>query len=193
MNKADMKREAGKLLSVYMCKYEGGHPDLPKPGNGVLEICERGTVFDAGMFAQGFYIPHSALLAAEIKTDEQISKDVTLTRLLTLGVLAFGLKKKRVEKHNYLVVKFKDAAGLEQTVIFEGKKMPEAAGQLAKARQKVATSVPSTSPKTEQPASAPKPTVDIADQIRKLAELKAEGILSEDEFQTKKSELLARM
>lgn len=40
-------------------------------------------------------------------------------------------------------------------------------------------------------ASAAEP--DVADQIRKLAELRDAGIVSEEEFQTKKAELLKRM
>ena len=46
-------------------------------------------------------------------------------------------------------------------------------------------------------AKAPKavspPIHDVADQIRKLAELRTAGILTEDEFQAKKADLLARM
>ncbi len=34
---------------------------------------------------------------------------------------------------------------------------------------------------------------DITDQIRKLGELRAQGLLSEEEFQHKKSELLSRL
>ncbi len=43
-----------------------------------------------------------------------------------------------------------------------------------------------------RPASAPAPQ-DIPDQIRKLSELKDVGILSADEFETKKRELLQRL
>jgi len=43
---------------------------------------------------------------------------------------------------------------------------------------------------TQQQASAP-PAVDRYEQLRKLAELKAEGILSEDEFQAEKARILA--
>ena len=39
--------------------------------------------------------------------------------------------------------------------------------------------------------NAPQP--DIADQIKKLAQLRDEGILTEEEFQTKKTDLLSRM
>ena len=38
-----------------------------------------------------------------------------------------------------------------------------------------------------------KRTLDIPDQIRKLAELKDQGILTEEEFESKKKELLAKM
>jgi Short C-terminal domain len=34
---------------------------------------------------------------------------------------------------------------------------------------------------------------DIADQIKKLADLRDQGVLTEDEFQQKKAELLAKM
>lgn len=42
-------------------------------------------------------------------------------------------------------------------------------------------------------AESPSATFDIADQIKKLAELKDTGILTEEEFQSKKTELLAKM
>ena len=37
-----------------------------------------------------------------------------------------------------------------------------------------------------------KQEIDIADQIRKLSDLKNDGIISEDEFNIKKSELLKK-
>jgi hypothetical protein len=43
----------------------------------------------------------------------------------------------------------------------------------------------------DAPAAAP--TVDVAGQIEKLADLRAKGILTEDEFAGKKAELLARL
>ncbi|MDR2167773.1 MAG: SHOCT domain-containing protein [Clostridiales bacterium] len=49
--------------------------------------------------------------------------------------------------------------------------------------------------KLNKPKDAPAaaPVVDIADQIQKLAGLKDAGILTEEEFNTKKAELLAKM
>jgi hypothetical protein len=53
---------------------------------------------------------------------------------------------------------------------------------------------PPPSPPPAQPAAAPiTADLSIPDQISKLAELRDRGILTEDEFATKKAELLARM
>ena len=47
--------------------------------------------------------------------------------------------------------------------------------------------------KKDQETTPPEPTVDIPDQIRQLAALKDQGILTEEEFELKKTELLARI
>ena len=46
---------------------------------------------------------------------------------------------------------------------------------------------------TVESNAPPEPTLDLPDQIRKLAELKDQGILTEEEFESKKKELLAKM
>ena len=43
------------------------------------------------------------------------------------------------------------------------------------------------------PSAMPAPTMDVPDQIRKLAELRDAGLLTPSEFESKKTELLARM
>ena len=49
-----------------------------------------------------------------------------------------------------------------------------------------------TTPSPTPPAAAP-PRPDVLDQIAKLADLHTAGVLTDDEFQTKKSELLNRL
>lgn len=46
---------------------------------------------------------------------------------------------------------------------------------------------------TAAPAPAPTPAPDIADQLRKLGELRDAGVLTDEEFLAKKADLLARM
>jgi len=43
------------------------------------------------------------------------------------------------------------------------------------------------------PPLPPKQQPDVMDQLRKLAELREAGVVSEDEFLAKKAELLARL
>jgi Short C-terminal domain/zinc-ribbon domain len=49
-----------------------------------------------------------------------------------------------------------------------------------------------SSARRQSPSSAP-PSPDIPDQIRKLAKLKDEGIISSQEFEAKKTELLRKL
>jgi hypothetical protein len=44
-----------------------------------------------------------------------------------------------------------------------------------------------------RPASQPQPAADIPEQIKKLAALRDAGVISQEEFEAKKAELLARM
>lgn len=61
-------------------------------------------------------------------------------------------------------------------------------------RQTQAASTQSAGLHQSAPSSSPAPQQsDIPDQLRKLAELHAGGILTDDEFATKKAELLSRM
>ena len=59
--------------------------------------------------------------------------------------------------------------------------------------QKFIEYVKSRIEKKGQETTPPEPIVEIPDQIKKLAELKDQGILTEEEFELKKPELLARM
>jgi Short C-terminal domain len=44
-----------------------------------------------------------------------------------------------------------------------------------------------------QPTPSSAPTLDPADQIRKLAQLRDDGLITEEEFQEKRTSLLAQM
>lgn len=60
--------------------------------------------------------------------------------------------------------------------------------------QDIANKVRAYTPATAAPAAAPQASnSDIPTQLKQLAELKDSGILSEDEYESKKAELLSRM
>lgn len=51
-------------------------------------------------------IPINQITRYELKTESEIQKDVTLARLLVLGVLAFGLKKKTEINNTYFILSY---------------------------------------------------------------------------------------
>lgn len=81
------------------------------------------------------------------------------------------------------------AATDENAVMFRPKQQPAFERMYAYLQKRAAENAKSAA--TGPIVHAPAP--DLADQIRKLAELRDQGVVSETEFQTKKAELLERM
>ncbi|KGK88056.1 SHOCT domain-containing protein [Clostridium sp. HMP27] len=175
-------------------KYSGGHREVSKACDGVLVINKLGVYFRPGI-TQVIYIPIEAITSAEYIDGTQISKDVTLTRLLLFNIFAFGLKKKKVDQHHFIVITYMEN-GMMNKIIFENKKAPEAVGAIMQAKQEnrsVECNIAVTQEVLPSSQANEVSSNSIPDQIRQLAELKNEGILTEDEFNLKKSELLARL
>lgn len=53
-------------------------------------------------------VDYDNVIDVSLKTEEEVSKDVTLTRLAVFGLFAFGMKKRTREEHRYLIIKTKD-------------------------------------------------------------------------------------
>ena len=179
-------KAAGPDYAFDGAEYLGGHPDIPQTRQGLITINKAGLFFSTMLPFSCFIIPIENIKKAEFKTEEQIHKDVTLGRLLLFGVFAFGMKKKTKTQKNYLVVIYEEN-GIENIVIFEAQKAGALASAIARARQEYIK---------ENPAAEIKDTpavIDIPEQIRKLAELKEQGIITQEEFEVKKKELLSKM
>jgi hypothetical protein len=190
-NEFKEKLNSSPAIATESAKYLGGHPLLMKEADGIARITKIGLFFEVMLTVNKFYIPAESILKAEFKNEEQISKDVTLTRLLALGIFAFALKKKTSIHINFLTVTYITEEGIENTIVFQTKNAGALASAIMKIRQEKATGMPQLSP-VENAVDSPANN-DIPAQIRKLAELKNDGILSEAEFEQKKAELLARI
>lgn len=176
-------KNGGKPVGFGAVKYLGGHPDIPGEADGIMNINSAGLFFEVALTLSNLHIPVQNIVRAEFKTEEQISKDVTLTRLLAFGIFAFGMKKKKVEKTSYLVVTYKENS-LENTIVFSAGNAGLLASSIMKVRQEYAAA---------NPVAEVAATADIPDQIRKLGELRDQGLITEEEFQQKKIALLARL
>lgn len=161
--------------------YCGGIPELPKPTLLEMIVTNNGIELILG-FKKRFIIPISEIQDVTMKTDEQLSKDVTLTRLLLLGVFAFGAKKKTKQITNYLVIEYM-SNGILCSGIFTGDIVATRYSSIVVALQ----SYLKENPKSNSPNIA---LNDTSLEIEKFYNLSQQGIISEEEFIAKKKQLL---
>lgn len=155
--------------------------------------------FSMGKFAiicglgekQKYSIPLQAIKKTTIDTVDRLPR-VTLTRVMLIGVFALAWKKGQRDK--FLQIDFTDDTNSEVSVVFGksvGRNIESVQSLILAARHDYLKSIGVT----DQPTalSAPLKTDDIGAKIEQLAALRDKGILTEGEFQAKKSELLARL
>ena len=175
---------------AYNVGYLGGIPKLKKPGDAKVSVSSSCVSVSMGMFRKA-KIPHESISDASFKTDEQISKDVTLTRLLLVGVFAFGAKKKTKMVSNNLAISY-DHNGIGTTAIFSGDDVPSLHSailkKLSKHRKKNPI-VPAT-PSESAPHHPHTTHHSAADEIAKFKELLDSGAITEKEFEAKKKQIL---
>lgn len=98
---------------IFNGKYLGGHGAFPKAMKCALHV-----------YPSHIEIPEMMLKISYERIENvqtMTEKKLTATRLLMLGVLAFVFKKKK----QYLVITYKDEAGMIQNPVFDVKKLDE--------------------------------------------------------------------
>lgn len=100
--------------------YVGGFPDV-EGGSKAHIVVKKETIniLFGGVMIQGQKsIPMSSVINAETKSETQITKDVSLGKLIVFGVLAFAMKDSKTTVKNYLVISCNDS-GKRRDYIFE--------------------------------------------------------------------------
>lgn len=175
-----LKEELGLLDDVSIkLEYKGGHPDLKKEKYCTMKITNDDLTISYGI-SQG-KIDFSSITGIHYETAEQISRRITATRLLTLGVFAFAFKKKKKDSQKYLTIEF-TVNDMECAALFSGKKSQDAYSKLFE-RYSNFKNRQSNEETTEN-------SNDPYEELKKLKELLDMGIISEEEFESKKKELL---
>jgi len=99
-------KQEGILLKLYLI-HLGGHPYLQSNDNIILQIKNDNNIYIKKFQNKTIsVIPINKITRYELKTQSEIQKDVTLTRLLALGIFAFGLKKKTEINNSYLILSY---------------------------------------------------------------------------------------
>jgi len=179
--------------------YLGGWSGHPKTYTGKLT---KIVVIDkSGISLRGlstiFTIPWDQILDLEVEGPETASKRVTAGRALALGV--FALAAKKTTKSAVLIARLRSG----EEAIFQTEKFTAAelraklapiTSQLRKAN---ASSSPTALPATSSPFftapssnGSPAAAVSVADELKKLAELKDAELLTDEEFAGQKAKLL---
>ncbi len=109
--KENEQRHNATLINA---KFLGGYDDRKK-ALGNLSFFNESVDFKVAFSAKAsFSIAFSSITNVVVEGKDQVSRRVTVTRLITIGIFAFALQKKREEKDAYITLELKDG----QEVIF---------------------------------------------------------------------------
>ena len=121
--------------------YIGGHPEMPNQLGG--EFTE--LILDSSILAFQdwhnvlFEIPIKDITDVRVETQGQIEHRVTVSRMLAVGILAFGMKKREDRRIWFLLVSFKNKLGETSTAIFQSYRSQEMANHITANRYKLFT------------------------------------------------------
>jgi len=121
--KTSRDRNEIELYPIVRGKYIGGIDDIAVECHAKLigvsdeELMVRMNLDFAEDGEVEFKIPYSNMNSLSMKTESQISKDVTLTRLVLMGAFAFGAKKKTVNTDVFAIINYNNSDGKEQSII----------------------------------------------------------------------------
>ena len=96
---ADQKE---KTIQDLLVNYLGGHPEL-KAGFGKLNFYEDRIEFVRGKNI-AINISSDEIKTYSIEGKEDVSRRITATRMVTLGIFALATPKKNVEREQYLTI-----------------------------------------------------------------------------------------
>ncbi len=145
-------------------EYRGGIPELRKTGTtSIAAFMNHVEIVGIGFTVKNYKIPYSCVT------------DVTL--------VAEGVKKQ-----NYVLNIEYELDGFSTTAIFTGKETSKVYGSIQKYRKNFKPKqVESVS---ETPAPEEVSQIDVTEELAKYFDLKEKGIITEEEFATKKAQLL---
>jgi len=183
----------GLLVSSHgSFKYKGGHPDLSKLTQVSLTDKPNGIVAFDNKTKEIFFTIEWDRITSISADKEVVTK--SSAGLSAVGLLSgrddltiMGAAWKNNKEINFLNIGYRHS-GMETTISFEGKKAGEAAAFYIAQASKYCTH---ENDRPNEGNNKKTDTSDPIDQIKKLAELKDVGILTVDEFKSKKEKLLS--
>lgn len=97
----------GEKICTIVAKYMGGVEGADAQAVGILTFTKSAIKFKATLGPK-FDIDSKEIKNIAIEGKDEVSRRVTVTRLLAVGIFAFALKKKTADKESYLTIELKD-------------------------------------------------------------------------------------
>lgn len=190
----EQEKKSQYVKNLNNVKYIGGHESFSTQMNGNIGLKKTEIAFYVSGKTGGdeenngwvvdtmdekFTIPFENITNIVYDTTEKI----TLGRVVVIGVFAALLKK----KNNYFIVEYINESGVKNTVIFDT--------DTRKKQDFLNEAIVLKNANAKENKSKVKNEIEpnITEKIRELAKLKDEGILTEEEFNNKKKELLLKL
>ena len=177
----------GSSRGTWNINYLGGHPSFNSM-NCVLKLYDEAIVlidYYIDTYAEIFY---KDITDVELISKEHITQSPTLSKVLLFGIASLAMQKEKVYKNNFVIISYTNS-GINSKVIIKSIQASNIYNTINRCRIEynkrhgIAT-------KTDEPKNSKN---NVTEQIRELAKLRDENIISEDEFQKKKEQLLSKI
>jgi hypothetical protein len=182
------KKADPDVLVSYSVIYLGGHADYPQKKSSAIDLKLRGDRFDleptmsSKRWFSGLSIPYSDVVTLEI-TQRQVSTGESL-----LG----GLNSRQLNQANNIHITY-DGQQMIRLEMLSGVTVMGQAKKCLELQDRLRIHGITAKFRGTLPAESAQLTTSVPSQIAQLAELVTSGVLSQDEFEHKKVELLGRM
>lgn len=191
-----MAKKNPDALESYTVIYRGRLADLPKPKSGGIDmlVMVDSFIFEPSSAVKNWWNPLTIRFEA-IKSFSVEGRQVS-----TVEGLLGGINSRQLNQDNNLHIDFTDENGNQVLLRLEMLSGITVMGQAVKARQLMdrlrVHGILDRIERNASPVESGAPGTgagDAHDKLRKLAELHKDGILTDDEFATKKAELLSQL
>ena len=196
-NKRSLQKQGGdsasaRLRTLIIIEHMAGLENYNLQGAKSAMIVPEGIAFT---IAKGnvMLLPWDKVQHVEAGSEEQLRKRVTLSRVLLLGIFALAFKKERKMKF-FLTIETTDGLGLwsintigKDNREMQAKALTFAANCNSRAKASQNEDIDSDADIDSEP------DVDVLAHVEALANLHAKGHLTDEEFTSKKQELLDRL
>ena len=137
-------------------------------------------------------------LVGRVEEGGSVNRRFTVTRIAVLGVLAAGLPKRIDDRELYLTIEGPNTVIVHAIPLKKSKELPGNARRfVAKLNQLSASKAPAVAAPT-RPTPTPEPAAvtstdgGLANKLEELSRLRASGLITDEEFASKRAELISR-